>query len=531
MKPLSGLSRWRSVAALVAALVLLQALVLDRTEEKREEDAASRIDALPPGDLLATYISSLFLGSFRAIVVDMIWIELRQADAEKRVYRQKELLEWLAILQPRNEEVRQLLSWDIAFNIAETVNPRDRWQWEKTGILSILKGCSDLPHSIYLKWEVAQTHLYKKSFPIDGEFNHRFIEHLTNDRELQDLLQEKPGQPAQSPFELAIRWMTLARDQLRREHGSRTRTQVGRILDVYWADGLIRDFTYLEAMLRRGRGDYDGARMWLRKAEGLTLAMIRDHFPDSLHRVTAAKSARRLRRLTPILPEATLRRALESRLRRLEWVELEPWVRWLHVRGDLEGRWEFGAPILPLHLSFYRRLHDVLELERGDPRTCLEAFERLLLDHGNLDQRFLYVKASEIKRELSGDPFEINDREFDVTHLAIDPNAPVTANIFPPGDRDLYRITLDLSRGHPSAILVVAIEPNRPGFPLRVRATAHLSNGSTRDLGEAQAPILIEHPIVVSQAVDLQVTAPGASPVDPEESTYRIRVGLRPLDR
>jgi hypothetical protein len=480
MKPLSGLSRWRSVAALVAALVLLQALVLDRTEEKREEDAASRIDALPPGDLLATYISSLFLGSFRAIVVDMIWIELRQADAEKRVYRQKELLEWLAILQPRNEEVRQLLSWDIAFNIAETVNPRDRWQWEKTGILSILKGCSDLPHSIYLKWEVAQTHLYKKSFPIDGEFNHRFIEHLTNDRELQDLLQEKPGQPAQSPFELAIRWMTLARDQLRREHGSRTRTQVGRILDVYWADGLIRDFTYLEAMLRRGRGDYDGARMWLRKAEGLTLAMIRDHFPDSLHRVTAAKSARRLRRLTPILPEATLRRALESRLRRLEWVELEPWVRWLHVRGD---------------------------------------------------QRVLYVKASEIKRELSGDPFEINDREFDVTHLAIDPNAPVTANIFPPGDRDLYRITLDLSRGHPSAILVVAIEPNRPGFPLRVRATAHLSNGSTRDLGEAQAPILIEHPIVVSQAVDLQVTAPGASPVDPEESTYRIRVGLRPLDR
>lgn len=523
--------RWRSVASLAAGLVLLQSLILDRTEEKRQEDAAARIDALPPGDMLATYISSLFLGSFRAIVVDTIWIELRKADIEKRVYRQKELLEWLTILQPRNEEVRQLLAWDIAFNIAETVNPQDRWQWEKAGILTILKGCSDLPHSVYLKWELAQTLLYKKSFPIDGELNHRFIEQLMQDRELQDLLQQDRGGPAQSPFELAMRWMKLASDQLRAEHGMRARTQVGRILDVYWAEGFIRDFAYLEAMLRRSRGDYSGARAWIRRAEDLTLAMIRDHFPEALARMAAVQSARRLRPvLSPLLPTTHLKHTLEAHFRTMEWRDFEPLVRWLHRQGDFEGRWELGAPILPIHLSFYRRLHDVLELEKGDPLECLRAFEPLLLSTGNIDQRFIFKKVTELKSALSGDLFEFNDRELDITYLAIDPNRLVTANIFPDGDRDLYRIPVDLSKGQPPVTLVIQIEPAQPGFPLTVRASVKTGD-FVKELGQRRAPILIEHPVTVSQAVDLELLASKGSVSSPTESAYRIRIGARPLDR
>lgn len=524
-------SRWGSAAALTSALILLQALILDRTDEKRREDAVARIDALPPGDLLATYISTLFLGSFRAIVVDMIWIELRKADIEKRIYRQKELLEWLAILQPRNEEVRQLLAWDIAFNIAETVNPQDRWQWEKAGILTMLKGCSDLPHSVYLKWELAQTLLYKKSFPIDGELNHRFIDLVMKDRDLQDRLQENPGAPAQSPFELAIRWMTLARDQLRAEHGSRSRTQVGRILDAYWADGFIRDFAYLEGMFRRSRGDYPGALDWIRRAEELTFGMIRDHFPASLVRESAVRFARRLHRLLPpVLAKSSLEQILEARFRKMAWRDFERLARWLHQQGELEGRWELGAPILPIHLSFYRRLRDVLDLELGDPLRCLRAFEPLLLTHGNIDQRFLFRKVGEIKRGLSGDLYEFNDRELDSTYLPIDPHRPVEANIFPDGDRDLYRIPVELSKDQPPVVLVIQIEPAEVGFPLKVRASARIAETS-QNIGEGLAPVRIEHLVTAPQAIDLDLSAPKASPTKPTESAYRIRVGVRPFDR
>ena len=523
--------RWSGPAALVAGLVILQAAVLNRAEEKISEDRAARIDVLPPGDMLATYVSSLFLGSFRAILVDMVWIELRRAEEQKRIYRQKELLEWLAVLQPRNDEVRQLLSWDIGFNIAETVNPKDRWDWERIGLRTALKGVSDLPNSVYLKWELAQTHLYKQSIPEDGEFDRRFIDLVMGDRELQDLLQDRPGLPPVSPFELALLWMTKAKDQLNQQFGGYYRTQVGRSLNPYWADGFIRDFAYLEGMLRRDRGDFDAARDWIARAEDLTLEMIREHFPEAITLKTAERLALRMRVAAPFLPQPWSGPIFEQTLRALPWEQLKPVVLYLHNRGELEGKWRVGAPILPLHLAFYRKLKHRLRLELGDPLICLQAYEELLHSHGNLDLRFVYNKASEIKRALSGDALEFNDRDIDVSYPELDPAVPTRANIFPAGDRDLYAI--HFVRDGPAfvpKVLTGTFAQADPSIKFRMKLIMKTDQGE-RLVYEGKATPVFECRAGSPQALFLTVWIEDAPPKSPESSTYELRFRVQPLGR
>ena len=515
--------RWSAPAALAAGLVILQAAVLSRMEEKLEEDRAARIDALPPGDMLATYVSSLFLGSFRAILVDVVWIELRRAEEEKRIYRQKELLEWLAVLQPRNDEVRQLLAWDIGFNIAETVNPKDRWDWERTGVLTNLKGVSDLPNSVYLKWELAVTHLYKQSIPLDGELDLRFIDRVVGDRELQDLLQDRPGLPPLSPFELAIHWMNRAKDQLNRQFGGYYRSQVGRTFNPYWADGFIRDFAYLEGMLRRERGDYESARAWIAKAEDLTLEMIHEHFPEAITLKAAERLSRRLRSMAPFLPQAWSAPYLARTLQAMPWPQLKPMVLLLHHQGELEGKWSVGAPILPLHLAFYRKLKDRLPLERGDPAACLQAYDDLLRSYGNLDLRFIYQKASEIKRALSGDALEYNDRDIDASAPELDPTVPNRANIFPAGDRDLY--TIHFARDGAAFIprvLTGTFAQSDPAVKFRMKLVSK-SDLEERTVYDGAVRPIFECRATSPQVLVLTFSIEGEPPKTAEAAAYELR--------
>src|SRR5262245_59322208 len=99
----------RSVAALVVALLgamfALQALVLERTQVQRLERASMNLGELRASTLLPTYIGSLFLGSFRAVAIDILWIQMhRMGEEEHRYFERVEIMDLITKLQPRNPE-------------------------------------------------------------------------------------------------------------------------------------------------------------------------------------------------------------------------------------------------------------------------------------------------------------------------------------------------------------------------------------------------------------------------------------------
>ena len=60
------------VALLIGALFLLQGQVLEKSPEQRLERASQNLGELKASTLLPTYIGSLFLGSFRAVAIDIL---------------------------------------------------------------------------------------------------------------------------------------------------------------------------------------------------------------------------------------------------------------------------------------------------------------------------------------------------------------------------------------------------------------------------------------------------------------------------
>jgi hypothetical protein len=93
-----------------------------------------RVSNLPASTVLPTYVATLFFGAFRAVAVDILWIQLRKVKEEKRWYEMKEVTEFISYVQPRNPEVWSHLGWDAAYNVANGFTDKEEgWKWVKYG--------------------------------------------------------------------------------------------------------------------------------------------------------------------------------------------------------------------------------------------------------------------------------------------------------------------------------------------------------------------------------------------------------------
>lgn len=439
----------RNAVIAVAGCFLLagyQGFVLDRQPEKVLEDRISRLSELPASSLLPSYISYLFLGSFRAVAIDTLWIQLRQAEEDKRHYRVKEILELLAVLQPRNEEVWSLLGWHLMFNVPATVARERRWQWEKEGLKIFHKGHRNNPASPFLKFDLAFK-LWKRAVPYEPHFNTDFIGSVESDAEIQQLMLDgrKADRPL-SPFELAILWMERAIKDLP-EDRSHT-TQMGMNIHRDYCNNFLRDFMVAQAMLLKSRGDFDGAKAWLQKAL--------DH---------------------------------------------------TNTRLPNEG-------INKKYRELFQHWRDALDLERSPDTAleCLERYDELLRTYGTLDNRFIHQAAGAIKRNLSGDPLEYNDRELDAV--------PVTDGrdnrcvIHPKGDVDWYSLYISprehdhdhaAAGGRPMASFIFEGDPS---VRLQMFLPDHLAGEGVRAIhkyGQEMSPTPFAVPIEIDRAYYIKI--------------------------
>jgi hypothetical protein len=174
------------ILLLVLALMMgLQHYGLEREPETVSEAPMKRVAGLPASDVLPTYIASLFFGAFRAVAVDILWIQLRRVEEEKRWYERREIIKLISYVQPRNPEVWSHLGWHSAYNVANGfTDPEESWKWVKFGLQWLRRGVSVLPNNPYLKDQLAYTLWHKVSWR-DGELDMELLRRIEEDTELQ----------------------------------------------------------------------------------------------------------------------------------------------------------------------------------------------------------------------------------------------------------------------------------------------------------------------------------------------------------
>ena len=107
-------------------------------------------------------IPTALLGSFRGILVDMLWIQGIARHEEKKFYELLAINNMIAKLQPHFSAVWIFQAWNMCYNIAfEWESPENKWRWIKAGLDFAEKGALKNPANGDLLFEIGHIYFHK----------------------------------------------------------------------------------------------------------------------------------------------------------------------------------------------------------------------------------------------------------------------------------------------------------------------------------------------------------------------------------
>jgi hypothetical protein len=146
------------------ALLVAAGAQLDSINAQREVMGLtinSPLENAPPALAFAT----VAMGTFRGLVVDILWMRADKLKEEGQFFDARQLAEWITTLQPRFAAVWEFQAWNMAYNISVTMpanRPELRWQWVKNGYELLRdKGIPLNPKSIELYRELGRIFQHK----------------------------------------------------------------------------------------------------------------------------------------------------------------------------------------------------------------------------------------------------------------------------------------------------------------------------------------------------------------------------------
>ena len=431
--------RWIALAVILSLLVAVQHWGLERQPETVAEAPMKKLKGLPASSALPTYVASLFFGAFRAVAVDILWIQLRKVEEEKRWYERREIIQLISYVQPRNPEVWSHLGWHSAYNVANGfTDPEKSWEWIKFGLLWLRRGIQTLPNEPYLKDQLAYT-LWHKAAWRDGELDLQLLKRIEEDPELQAKL-PPDGTKVDRPFgafEIAVMWLERARIELLDQDIKLT--QMGLYLYPDTMDGFARMCMIMQGMYEWRRGRREEAKDWFRRAQ--------KHVEEMIART----------------PDAPRNNGVEKR-----------------YRNNL-------SPVFREWVQMYKSYPDLVDLEQkarsGKPEDELALLVKLqgvLVKHGPIDEYWLWNRynstamANRLKQKLTKDTQECNDSLDLGTDLR--PGDRAVANLAPEGhDVDCYWMVFAAPDG-------MQPPPARPPRPATLKLTFHRPASARLDL-------------------------------------------------
>lgn len=122
-------------------------------------------------------ISTIFLGGFRNIVINFLWLRMTNLQSQGKYYEMVQLANWILSVQPDNAQVAQFLGWNMAYNISVVHPDKDvRWRWIRHGIQTMQRAIELNPHEIALYREIGWIYLHKLGDELDD--HHIYYKYL-----------------------------------------------------------------------------------------------------------------------------------------------------------------------------------------------------------------------------------------------------------------------------------------------------------------------------------------------------------------
>ncbi len=117
---------WKTTAALTASAALLATAGVVNLR------LSPGGHAVPPPSI---HFSTVFLGGFRGLITDGLWIRAAMLQEQGRFLELIQLAEWITALEPEFPQVWALQAWNMAYNISVLMPDDDsRWQWISHGL-------------------------------------------------------------------------------------------------------------------------------------------------------------------------------------------------------------------------------------------------------------------------------------------------------------------------------------------------------------------------------------------------------------
>ncbi|RME05153.1 MAG: hypothetical protein D6805_00455, partial [Planctomycetota bacterium] len=161
----------------------------------------------------------LFLGVFRALAIDYLWVRAIEKREEGKFFEELAILQLLTQLQPKSPTIWMDLAYNLTYNISLSFPQKEKqWPWIEKGLLLLRKAIQKNPKNPQLKQELAY-YLYDR------------------------LSRNERGQRRKNPHYLTyFQKKFLQHPQLNPQH------QHPYYLSLYWAQKAIQQFDHVSAI-------------------------------------------------------------------------------------------------------------------------------------------------------------------------------------------------------------------------------------------------------------------------------------------
>lgn len=153
------------IAALVAIFCSLPPLQRAINERRVREDIAVTQDLLANLPV-QEFFTTVLIGGFRALAVDLIWIRAQSLQEEREWFEIMALYDLIMHLQPHFEEVWIFAAWNMICNISRECESLElKSQWIHQGLELLERGVEKNKRSYKIPWTLGSFYLRCALFP------------------------------------------------------------------------------------------------------------------------------------------------------------------------------------------------------------------------------------------------------------------------------------------------------------------------------------------------------------------------------
>ncbi len=188
----------RSASPRVAQAVLLVLLLgglwvsqraIDGSPERKEATAERPLVGLSADQVVTDYVGVLFLGGFRALVVDALWQRAQALDEQQQYYEMLATTALIVRLQSHYAKVWREQAYNMAYNISWQQEDREqRWQWIQRALDLLEDARRRNPKAVLLSEQTALIYFHR--IPFEEYLKRRVRQTDPQHRECHELAEE-----------------------------------------------------------------------------------------------------------------------------------------------------------------------------------------------------------------------------------------------------------------------------------------------------------------------------------------------------